>query len=147
MRFHWLRLRATAHPSEVPERVRRAVQTVTGLDDEAFAQVEDATRLDGHHGADVTLVEATLTRSQDVRAWARRIAADHADGILADLDARTDDDGVLYLRFEKQDALAGRLVLTRGDDCVQVRIRPEVHPASRAAALDALGHWLTTGEA
>lgn len=123
------------------------MQTVSGLDDDAFAKVEDATRLDGHHGADVTLLEATVTRSQDVRSWARRIAADHAEAILADLDARTDDDGVLYLRFEKQDAFAGRLVLTRGDDCVQVRLRPEVHPASREAALDALGHWLRSGEA
>ena len=137
MRWHWLRLRATAHPTEDVERVRAAVQRLAGLDDEAFAAATEASVMESHHGASITLVETTLHRARDIRAALERLVPER--GRLADeVDARTDDDGVFYLRFDKQAASAGAVVPTRGEDAIQVRMKPEVHPAGRDRAVAAL---------
>ena len=54
------------------------------------------------------------------------------------LDARVDEDGVLFVRIGKQAASQGRLELIDTDDCVQVRFKAEVYPATRDAVLGAL---------
>lgn len=136
MRFHWLRLRATAHATEDPDRVRQALQFVSGLEGGAFDEATDVEAMTSQYGGPVHAFSANISRSADVRRGVARLleAVDVAD----ELDARTDQDGVFYLRFDKQAAFLGRLEPTQGDDAVQVRIRPEVHPASRQGAIDAL---------
>lgn len=142
LRYHWLRLRASCHPTEDVSRVEQAVRFVAGLDADAPLQ---HTTLDAHHGGQVVLVEAKLDRSRQVRDVLQRIfdLAGARDDLLASLEARTDDDGVFYMRVEKQDAYAGRLVPTRGEDCVQLRLKLEHYPASRDAALEALHRLLS----
>lgn len=142
MRFHWLRLRATAHATEDPERVRRAMQTVSGLDDEAFAAATDPTAMESQHGGAIVWLETNVTRSADVRQAVSRLLSICPPGIADELEARTDDEGVFYLRFDKQAAFQGTLKPTRGDDAIQVRIRPQVHPASRAGAIAAVAEAL-----
>lgn len=143
-RFHWLRLRATAHATEDADRVAGAVQNLTGLDSEAFAASESRTVIEGHFG-DVTWVEVELTRARDVRAVLDRLLPPGARAAVRDeLERRVDDEGVLYLRFEKQAALQGRVVPTTGEDAVQVRLRVEVHPAGRERAVAALAEFLAS---
>lgn len=144
MRFHWLRLRATAHATEDPERVRAAMRHLTGLDAAAFDALTEETQVEAHHGGDVRFLETTVSRSADVRRIVKELV-DATPTLADELEARTDDDGILYLRFGKQDAYQGRTVATRSDDAVQVRIKPMVHPASRQGAIDAIAEVLATG--
>lgn len=146
MRFHWLRLRATAHATEDPERVRAAMRHLTGLEPDDFDALTKATAVDAHHGGDVHFFETTVKRSADVRRIITDLLAT-CEGLDAEVDARTDDDGVFYLRFGKQDAYQGRTVPTRSDDAVQVRLKPMVHPASREGAMAVIHEVLAAGRA
>lgn len=142
LRYHWIRLRASCHPTEELTRVEQAVRFVAGPDADKFPM--QATALESHHGGIVQVIEVLIDKSRPVRDLLQRVL--DLPGIRADLqaslEARTDDDGIFYLRLEKQDALAGRLVVTRGDDCIQVRLKLEHYPATRDAALQALARAL-----
>lgn len=130
MRAHWLRLRATALPTEDPERVAAAMVHLAGVE-----AVPEGTRLEAHHGGDVVMLELELTRRRDVKACLDRLLATVGPALAADLEARVDEDGVLYARFDKQAAAVGRTRLGEGADTVQVRLKPEAHPFSRERAL------------
>jgi RNA-binding protein len=140
MRCHWVRLRATSHPTEVLDRVGDAVQFVSGLDADTFAELTEVSDLESHHGGTVHLVETIVKRQRDIRTVFASIGAGGAKP--SELDARTDEDGVFYLRFDKQQAVGKDIVATRSEDAVQVRIKPEVHPSRRENALEALSAWL-----
>lgn len=141
-RFHWLRLRASAHPTEDVDRVAQAMRNLTGLEPEPFAAAASRTPIEGHFGP-VTWVEAELTRAREVRQVLDRLLPPDARAALAgELERRVDDDGVLYLRFGKQAAYHGEVVPTTGEDAVQVRLRVEVHPAGRERAVAALADFL-----
>jgi RNA-binding protein len=141
-RFHWLRLRATAHATEDPDRVRVALATAAGIALEDLTALLEESPIESHYGGTVHLLEATVKRARDIRSILGRLtAADRAE-LAAALDARVDDDGVLYWRLDKQRAYQGELVLTRGDDAIQCRLKAEVHPATREGALTAFRAWL-----
>lgn len=136
-RWHWLRLRTTCHPTEDHASVRVALQNCTGLDDEAFTKVLTETELDSHHGGAVVLMEVLLERARDIRGALAVLWAD-AGTLPDEVEPRTDDHGVFHWRMGKQAAFAGRMETTRGDDAVQCRIKPEVHPVRRESAVAAI---------
>ena len=142
LRYHWVRLRASCHPTEDLDKVAQAVRFVAGQDEAAFKPL--VTALESHHGGTVRLVEAVLDKSRAVRDVLGRLLAlpGARDDLKATLEARTDEDGVFYARVDKQEAYAGRLVLTRGEDCVQLRLKLEHYPATREAALASLRRLL-----
>ncbi len=130
-RFHWLRVRATAHPTEVMERVQQAVRTVVGDTDIELQH----TVMESQYGGKVTWIEAEVTRNRAIRDCVGRLVTEAAAPcafVRDDLDARLDDEGVLYLRLGKQAAYGGHLEAVQGDDAVQVRIRIEAHPNTPA---------------
>lgn len=141
-RWHWLRLRTTCHPTEDLAKVRAALQHCTALGDEEFDSVADEIRMESHHGGTVVLLEVALTRAREVRAALALLGAAEREELACAVEPRTDEDGVFHFRFSKQDAFAGATRLTRGDDCVQLRLKPEVHPSSRDAAVVAVASWL-----
>ena len=143
LRYHWIRLRATCHPTEDLAKVESALRHAAGVPDLAV----QAEPMDTHHGGTVHVVEGVLDKSRAVRDALGRILAlpGARDDLAATLEARTDDDGVFYLRLDKQEALAGRLQLTRGEDAVQLRLKMEHYPATREAALESLKAMLESG--
>jgi RNA-binding protein len=143
LRYHWIRLRATAHPTEDLGKVEMAVRNAAGVPDLSVK----AEPMETHHGGTVHVVEGVLDKSRAVRDALGRVLAlpGVRDDLLATLEARTDDDGVFYLRVDKQEAFAGRLQLTRGEDAVQLRLKMEHYPATREAALASLQATLESG--
>lgn len=138
-RWHWLRLRTTCHPTEDPDRVRAALKACTGLDDETFAAALSETEMEAHHGGQAILMDVLLARAKEVRSALGVMWTDAArETLIQELEPRTDDHGVLHWRMGKQRAFQGILATTRGDDAIQARLKPEVHPASRDAAVAVL---------
>jgi RNA binding exosome subunit len=145
LRYHWLRLRATCHPTEDLAKVEAALRFVAGVPDLPV----EAAAMETHHGGTVHVVEGVLDKARAVRGLLQRLLdlpGAQAD-LAATLEASTDDDGVLYVRVDKQEALRGSLVLTRGEDAVQLRLRMETYPAGREAALVALRELVEGGKA
>ena len=142
IRYHWIRLRASCHPTEDLAKVQDAVRFVAGPDADKFPL--QLTALESHHGGTVQLVECVLDKSRAVRDLLGRLF--DLPGVRADLKAtlesRTDEDGVFFARVDKQDAYAQKLTLTRGEDCVQLRLKLEHYPATREAAIASLQRLL-----
>lgn len=101
----------------------------------------EATLLESHHGGEVHLLEADVSRQADIRGCLGALTTEAAQAILDTLEARTDDDGVLYFRLDKQEAFLGRLSLVAGGDALQCRAKIEVHPTGRERALAAWRAW------
>ncbi len=147
IRYHWLRLRAACHPTEEPGKVREALRFVAGLSEDDFAPAFEDDAMETHHGLPLHIFEVTVDKSRAIRDILQRIFA--LDGGLETLRRtiakRIDDDGVFYLRIDKQAAAGGALALLDGEDAVQVRIKLEVYPSTREAALGALEKLLESG--
>ncbi|HJQ93587.1 MAG TPA: RNA-binding domain-containing protein, partial [Candidatus Thermoplasmatota archaeon] len=63
LRYHWLRLRATCHPTEDLAKVESAVRGAAGVADLDLK----AEPMDTHHGGTVHVVEGVLDKSRAVR--------------------------------------------------------------------------------
>ncbi len=139
LRFHWLRLRATSHGTEDPERVATAVGHVAGMDAEELAKDLEQNTLPAHHGGQVTWIESKITRNRAIRDFVERLAQEESlrTAIVNSLDQRVDEEGTLFLRFAKQAAFLGHLELTSGEDAVHARLRVQVHPGTREGAMQA----------
>lgn len=142
MDFHWLRLRATVHPTESLEKVRAAIGAVAQLDGEVLEKAVRVTPIDMHHGGVSRLLEVELARNRDCRCVLDKVLAGQEGHVLATLESRVDDDGILYLRLDKQEAYEGRLVLGVFDDPVSVRVKIQVHPSGHARTVAAWAAWL-----
>jgi RNA-binding protein len=142
--YHWLRLRAACHPTEDVRKVAAAMRHVAGLDVDPFQALLKETPLESHHGGTVTLLEAVIDRSRDLRAALQRVLdlPGAREELAASLESRTDEDGIFYVRLDKQEAYQGRLALTRGEDAVQLRLKTEHYPATRQAAMAQLAAML-----
>lgn len=93
------------------------------------------TPVEGSHGNPIVIIEATVSRAADIRAfWARVAEAGHLQKLLSEVESRLDEGGVFFMRFSKQAAFEGRLELARDDDAIQVRAKPASFPASREGA-------------
>lgn len=147
LRYHWLRMRATVHPTEDPAKVRRALRTCSGLEPETFDDRVEETALEAFHGGETRLLEVGLQRAGEIRGVLHAVLDEEAarQRLLSEADRRLDDDCVFYFRLDKQAAYAGDLQLADGDDAVQARLRLEVHPVRRENALAELQRLLTDG--
>lgn len=129
--FHYLHLRAFAHETEDPERVRAALRNIV---QGAPLDLEETTA-EGAHGNRVLILEAQAKAGQTERKLFAALARDNP-GSLARLRAeaprRLDEHLNFYVRLDKQDAYQGRLVLTASDDAVTVRGKLRSFPKAGA---------------
>lgn len=144
MKLHWLKLRATAHPTEDLDKVGQAMRLLSGLDEDGFAAATEVVPIESSHGGIVHHIETTLSRAREVRAAMAQLVPDPGR-YAAEIEARTDEDGVFYMRFGKQDAVQGRITPLQSEDAIQVRCKVEVHPAKRELAVAALQDWADGG--
>ncbi len=127
--FRRLDFRVHVHATEVEDRVREALAFLSGEEDPSVKRTE------GHHGNAITVLQASLHRLLDIRAfWDRVRSQGQMPSILAELEARLDARGLLFLRFDKQEAYGGRIRLVRHDDVVSVKGKVAAYPASRDRA-------------
>lgn len=91
-------------------------------------------RIKGHFGTGILLYEGVQKRAADLRACfdAWRGAPDVTSTLQREFEARLDEDLVLHFRFDKQDAVGGRLELGREGDTISVEVKYEQHgPTTR----------------
>lgn len=135
--FHRLEFRVHRHATEEEDRVLEALRFLTGATDPEREEAE------GVHGNPIVVFRTTLERDGDVRRFWERVKAGGAlASVLRTLERRVDDDCQLHVRFDKQEAFRGRVVVVRHDDVIQLRGKVAAYPAKRAKALDAARTYL-----
>lgn len=120
--------RTICHATEDVARVEQAMRTVVG-----DSPVERS-RTEGHHGNAIEVLESSVDDEARILDMLRRMDPDDLAEVGSTLDTRMDDACQVFLRMDKQEAYAGRLKLTGGDDVVAVRVKVRSFPAKREIA-------------
>jgi len=128
-------LRVHVHATESEEKVRKALAFVAGR-----AAVE-TTSAKGYYGNPIRVMVCTLKKRADISAFFARLRENGVlQEVLLHLEERVDEDGVLHMRFDKQEAYMGRLKLVSGGDVISVRCRVVCYPGTEL--LPALREYL-----
>ncbi|MCG7844486.1 MAG: hypothetical protein MIO90_03540 [Methanomassiliicoccales archaeon] len=125
-----LDLRTFCHATEVEEKVKKAFLFASNC------QEVTVTHSEGYHGNKILIIECTLSRKADIKAFFRRLSLKDLTEMLETIDLRLDEDGVFFFRLDKQKAYQEEMVLFNGDDCIHVRAKVESYPKRRETALE-----------
>ena len=123
--------RAYSRVTEVIERVRAAVLNI-------FPEnVRDAVKLktkqtESHHKQPIIVISSTLSHKQSCEATLdyilARLTKPEKKQIAGSLDLRVDEQGTLYLRFDKQYAFLEKISLYDGPDPISMNIHFREYP-------------------
>ena len=97
----------------------------------------------GYHGNPITVMEAKITRSREIRDFFASLDTNDVRKLLDTLELRVDEESMFFLRLDKQEAYQGRIVLGRGDDVISVRGKVKSYPQSRENAINAMRDFLS----
>ncbi|MBS7249713.1 MAG: hypothetical protein KIH08_03845 [Candidatus Freyarchaeota archaeon] len=131
-RVIWIDLETFAHATEEPEKVFKALSFLLPEGGEKLVSRETA---QGHYRNIIIIYKAKLSDKKTIE-WFLRMLSERMDDedkkrLYHLFDMRFDDSGILYLRFDKQEAFLGRLKLSESEDVIRVRIRFSAHPVSK----------------
>jgi len=109
---------AIAHATEDIQKVEQAVRSLIEL--VSTGNVNLTRRyLKGHYGNMIATISAKLTAkelsSDSLRALSQQLTESDRRFLSEDMRNCIDEDGSLYLRFDKQEALMGNVKLYQGD--------------------------------
>ena len=62
--------------------------------------------------------------------------------LLEHLDEKIDEEGVFYVRFNKQKAYLGEAHVDEGEDVIQIRIKVKAFPMKKESVVKAVEEWL-----
>ena len=117
------------YPTEDKDKVKKALATVAGDADTKETDYES------YYGPTFTLIQVDTGNQADIRKVLENIILtlkqEDLKEVQETLEERVDDDGVLHLRFEKQDAYEGILTPGVTGDAIKVRIKLAAYPATR----------------
>lgn len=105
--------------------------------------------LEGYHGNPIINLEAKVGQRKLLRELWQRVSTKLRAGELKKLGKivpeRVDEDCFFYLRFDKQLAHAGRLVLTDSGDAIHFKLKVAAYPARREVAVKLLEKFIGVG--
>ena len=127
-RLSSMHARTICHATEDFARVEQALRTVVG------DSVVERSGTEGVHGNVIEVLESSVDDETKILDMLGRISPGDLAEIGSSLDERMDDACQVFLRLDKQEAYAGLLRLTAGEDVVAVRLKVRAFPAKRAIA-------------
>jgi len=106
-------------------------------------------KLEGHHGNPIINLEAKVGQRKLLRVLWQRVLTKLRAGELKKLSKivpeRVDENCFFYLRFDKQLAHAGELVLTDSGDAIHFKLKVTAYPARRELAVNLLEKFIGVG--
>ena len=130
-----------AHATEDEERVFSVLKTL--LPEGVGVR---RLKLEGHHGNPIVNLEAKVGRRKLLREFWQRVLTKLRAGELEKLSKivpeRVNGDCFFYLRFDKQLAHAGELVLTDSGDAIHLKLKVSAYPARREVAVELLEKFM-----
>jgi RNA binding exosome subunit len=118
------------HVTEDPEKLGKAVAALVGL-----APTQDGEPLEGHFGNRIIVMKIRAV-GDEAESAARRVFAsmprEMKREILSGLGSFVDEHSALFLRFDKQLLVQGRLAMGSGDP-VRVKVKPRLFRIGQGA--------------
>lgn len=134
--FHYLQLRAFAHETEDPAKVRQALANAAQGGEVPWSE----TQVEGSHKNRIVILEGELKSAPAAKRLFQGLARDDPQGfrrLREEADRRIDEHLNFYLRLDKQEAFLGRLRLAQDEDAITVRGKIRFFGAKRAGAAEA----------
>ncbi len=138
--IHYIDLRAIAHSTEDPARVRKALEFFLPPSKEGrdISDIVDVISAEGHYGNSMTIFSAHVPRKQDLKALAgfirQHMSAEDIELLRSEMPDRLDDNQVFHIRLDKQAAFQEQVKLTSSSDAITVHIKIETYPKNRQKA-------------
>lgn len=130
-----------AHATEDEQRVLDAMRMVLPKPIEVGRY-----NMKGHHGNSIVSFEARITQKKDIRELWQMVRSGLRQGeferLRENVPERVDDERNFYLRFDKQRASGGELVLTDEGDAIHLRLKVVAFPATREVAIECVSDFL-----
>jgi RNA binding exosome subunit len=128
-----LSFRVFQHATEDLDKVVSALKFVSGTD-----KVRES-RAEGYYGNPIRILEADIgSRKEMDDFWSRVKTAGLYPALAENLVERINNEGELYIRFDKQEAVKGRLRLSSGDDVITARGRIMRNESGRELRADGI---------
>ena len=146
IRAHHVRLTTFIQATEDEDKVLEAIGTFIPeeIDDEDI--IFDVEETKGFFGNPIKVVNVEIKRSRAVRAFLKHfkelLSEEDKRYILENLDEKVDEEGTLYVRFNKQRAYLGEAEVDEGGDTVPVRIKVKAFPMRKETVVKAVREWL-----
>ena len=134
--FSSLHARAFSLATEDLDKVKTALLNAVGDREITVSKVE------GHHGNPIQILEAVVESEVDIVGFFRRLNHADVEELGRTLDARVDDGCNLFVKIDKQAAFKGVVEMGSGDDIISIRIKVLAFPAKAALARRVLDEFL-----
>ncbi len=141
--IHYISLRVIAHSTEESSRVFNALglflknASETGEHD-LKKEIVDSTDIQGHYGNSFVMFSAQIKRRSDSVRLARFIrenmSPEDVKTLRNEMPDRLDDEQLFHMRFDKQSAYLGKLVLSSSSDAITVKVKIATYPKNRLNA-------------
>ncbi len=146
LQAHHVRLTTFIHATEDEDKVLEAIETFIPEDIDEEDVIFDVVETEGYFGNPIKVVNVEIKRSRAVRAFLKNfkelLSEEDKRYILENLDEKVDEEGTLYVRFNKQKAYLGEAKVDEGADVIQVRIKVKAFPMRKEAVVKAVREWL-----
>jgi RNA binding exosome subunit len=98
----------------------------------------EVTDIEGHYGNSSVMLSSQVTRRSDSVRLARFIrgnmSPEDVDILRNEMPDRLDDEQLFHMRFDKQAAFLGKLVLVSSSDAITVKVKIATYPRDRLQA-------------
>ncbi len=146
IRAHHIRFTAFIHATEDEDKVLDAIATFIPAEIDEEDVIFDVNETTGFFGNPIKVVNVEIKRSRAVRKFIEYFRGLLSEGdkryILENLEEKVDEEGTLYIRFNKQRAYLGEAEIDEGADVIQVRIKFKAFPMRKEAVVKAVREWL-----
>ncbi|NJF24925.1 RNA-binding protein [Thermococcus sp. Bubb.Bath] len=146
MRAHHVRITTFIQATEDEDKVLDAIATFIPDEIDEDDIYLDVNETKGYFGNPIKVVNAEIKRSRAVRVFLENLkellSDEDRNYILEHLDEKVDEEGTLYLRFNKQKAYLSEVKLDEGADVVQIRIKVKAFPMKKEAVVEDVREWL-----
>lgn len=141
--IHYINLRVIAHSTEDISRVRDALdfflRNAIGRSKDAVTdKLVEVTDIEGHYGNSSVMLSSQITRKSDtvkIASFIREhLSSDDVERLRSEMPDRLDDDQLFHMRFDKQAASLGNLVLSSSSDAITIKVKIATYPKNRVLA-------------
>ncbi|GAB4316968.1 MAG: RNA-binding protein [Methanobacteriaceae archaeon] len=130
--IHNISYRVFVYGTENEEKVREAIKTLFSN------SLPNKDTNQGYYGNDVLILHEKIDKKKNIKDFIKKFQTldfDVKNQIIKELNKKIDKKGNLFLRFDKQEAYLGNLVVVEHGDSIHLKIKIAAYPAKKDKAI------------